>query len=207
MNQDWEIKSLSPACRACETPFEDRQQYHSVLVFSQEGYVRHDYCDACWATWEAPASAHSKWQGIFRVPPPPPEPALRKETAETLLRRLIEENNEAHRNVVYILAVMLERKRLLVERKVQKEEGGRMVRVYEHRKSGDTFLIPEPQIRMDELEQVQQEVVTMLSGGEKKEAPADNADEPAEAKAAPAAAAGTPEDSAPQNVTTGGTAP
>jgi hypothetical protein len=66
--------------------------------------------------------------------------------------------------------VMLERKRLLVERDVQHREDGKMIRVYEHRKTGEMFLIPDPRLRLDQLETVQQQVVTLL-GGDKKEAP------------------------------------
>ena len=43
-------------------------------------------------------------------------------------------------------------------------EDGLLVRIYEHRKTGETFLIPEPRLRLDQLEDVQRQVVTMLGG-------------------------------------------
>lgn len=67
-------------------------------------------------------------------------------------------------NAIYILAVMLERKRILVERDVQTKDDGGTIRVYEHRQSGETFLIPEPHLHLDELEHVQEEVVILLGG-------------------------------------------
>ena len=39
---------------------------------------------------------------------------------------------------------------------------GLKVRVYEHRKTGETFVVPDPGLRLDELEQVQQEVIALL---------------------------------------------
>ena len=50
-------------------------------------------------------------------PPPEPEEALKKETAESLLRRIMTKEDETKINLVYILAVMLERKRILVDNK------------------------------------------------------------------------------------------
>ncbi len=54
----------------------------------------------------------SHWQGIFEVPPAAVDP-IQKETADTLLRKLIEQNDPKHAPAAFILAVMLERKRLL----------------------------------------------------------------------------------------------
>ena len=39
--------------------------------------------------------------------------AIQKETAETILRKLIEQNDPRYAPAAYILAVMLERKRIL----------------------------------------------------------------------------------------------
>jgi hypothetical protein len=52
---------------------------------------------------------------------------------------------------------------------VQKRDDGTMLRVYEHRRTGDSFVVADPRLRLDQLEQVQREVIDML-GGEKKAA-------------------------------------
>jgi len=165
MAQDWDIKPRSEACSKCETPFADRQIYYSALVFGQLGYVRADYCGACWEPIEKAGAPYSTWKGMYRMPPPKPEDPLKKETAEALLRRLIEADDRANVNVAYILAVMLERKRILVERDVHVRDDGAMIRVYEHRQTGETFLIRDPRLGLDQIETVQQEVVAMLGGG------------------------------------------
>ena len=36
--------------------------------------------------------------------------------------------------------------------------------MYEHRHTGDVFLIPDPELKLAELEKVQEEVVLMLGG-------------------------------------------
>ena len=59
---------------------------------------------------------------------------------------------------------MLERKRLLKVKEQLKEETGRVF-VYEQPKTGDLFTIPDPVLKMDELEQVQIEVAALLEHG------------------------------------------
>ena len=168
MPQDWDIKSRSAACLQCEQPFEDRQTYVSVLTFSDEGYVRGDYCSSCWEQKGNETQAYSVWQGMFKLPPAKPEDPVQKESAESLLRKLIEDDPEEHVNVIYILAVMLERKRIMEEKDV-KISDGTTTRIYEHRKSGDTFVIRDPLLRLDELEHVQEEVIRMLEGNSPEE--------------------------------------
>jgi hypothetical protein len=190
MAQDWDIKPRAEACRACENAFEDGQVCHSALEFLEQGYTRTDYCAACWQEHQASCAPYSTWQGVFRLPPAAPEGPLKKETAETLLRKLMEEEDERHRNVVYILAVMLERKRELVERDVHTLEDGTTIRVYEHRRTGETFVVPDPGLKLDKLEQVQRQVLAMLDPK-----PERAAEEP-EPEETPAAETGGPDPSA-----------
>ena len=68
------------------------------------------------------------------------------------------------KNVVYVLAVMLERAKILVERDTKELEDGTLRRIYEDRKQGDTFVILDPRLRLENLAEVQQQVVALLSG-------------------------------------------
>lgn len=78
------------------------------------------------------------------------------------------EDDEPNIGVIYILAVMLERKRILVERDVKTCDDGSILRIYEHKKSGETFLVTEPHLQLDKLEEVQMQVVELLGGGKGK---------------------------------------
>lgn len=162
--QEWNIKERGETCQGCSKPFGDEEPFFSRLDFGAEGYTRRDYCTVCW-TDAARRGALSSWKSIFKVPPPPAPEPLQKETAESLLRKLMESEDPAKLNTIYILAVMLERKRLLVEQDVQVREDGVKVRVYEHRKTGETFIVKDPGLKLSELTRVQEEVVGMLGGG------------------------------------------
>ncbi len=176
MAQDWDIKPRDSVCHQCHAPFEEGQICHSRLIFGEAGYVRTDMCDAC--RLEQPDdSTWSAWQGVYHAPPPPEEEALKKETAESILRRMMEDPEEGRRNVIFILAVMLERKKMLVEKDVRYRDDGTLVRLYEHRITGETFLVPDPQLNLDELDHVQTEVLAMLGGA--PSAPRPHSSEPA----------------------------
>ena len=56
---------------------------------------------------------------------------------------------------------MLERKRVLKQIKTE-QSGNDRVLIYEHGASGDLFIVPDPQLRLDELESVQNEVTQLL---------------------------------------------
>ncbi|MBU0678788.1 MAG: hypothetical protein KJ626_11805 [Verrucomicrobia bacterium] len=168
--QEWDVKGRDVACAKCGTAFEDKQGIYSTLSSGEDGYARADYCDTCWSGLPR-NDIISYWRTVFLLPPPPQAEAVRKENAESLLRKLIETEDHANLNTIYILAVMLERKRILAERDVQTREDGMKVRVYEHKETGETFMIPDPELKLAELEHIQEEVVVMLGGKPKEQAP------------------------------------
>ncbi len=159
---EWDIQSRSHACSACGQPFADKAVYHTVLRFGADGYQRQDLCAACFGIAGREGSI-SYWQGEYKSPPAPvPEP-IQKETAETLLRKLIESADPSQAAARYILAVMLERKRILRHRDTVREDDGTERLVYEHAKTGESFTIPDPHLRLDQLAEVQQQVGQLLS--------------------------------------------
>jgi hypothetical protein len=174
MAQDWDIKPRGSMCADCEKMFEHNEAYFSALTYGEEGYQRHDFCVGCWVGKEAELTPFSSWKGTFIVPPEiEDDEPLKKENAESLLRRLIEDDDSENAPVIYILAVMLERKKILVEKDVSIDEDGTVHRVYEHKKTGETFLILDPQLKLDRLQDVQERVVELLGGGTKPSEPAD----------------------------------
>lgn len=180
MSQEWEIKASSRVCAGTGQPFQDKQSIYSCLSFGAEGYSRADYSEAAWNN-EVKAKAISFWKTVYLAPPPPTAEPLKKETAESMLRVFMAKEDYSRINAIYILAVMLERKRVLVERDVQIRPDGVKVRIYEHKKTNEIFTIPDPNLRLDELDVVQQEVNALLGIGPKSP----ESTPPAEAAAAP----------------------
>ena len=166
MSQEWNIRSRGHVCTVCEKPLVDRAPVISVLREEGGGYTRMDCHPECWKTLERDWEPFSSWEGTYAAPPPPDarkEP-LKKETADELLRHLISLDDPAMKNVVYVLAVMLERSKILVERDAKLQPDNTIIRVYEHRKTGESFIVLDPRLRLENLASVQQEVLALLSG-------------------------------------------
>lgn len=158
---EWQIKAPAHACSACGREFTERETFSSILSPNPGfGYTRIDCCERCGTPRE---NAISVWKTTFHQPPPPAPEAIRRETAETLLRQLIEENNPIHSDEIFVLAVLLERRRILVERDVRDAPEGGKLRVYEHKGTGETFLVPDPGLRLDDIEIVREKVVNLLT--------------------------------------------
>jgi len=164
MSQDWDIKTRSRVCVVSGKPFEDKSTIYSSLSHGPEGYVRQDISEECWEQ-AAKAQFISFWKSVYHAPPPPAEEPLKKETIETLLRQFMSREDYSQLDVVFILVVMLERKRLLVERDIQRREDGTKIRIYEHKQTGEIFTVPDPELRLDQLAEVQIKVNALLGIG------------------------------------------
>lgn len=165
---EWNIQSRSHHCQACGKAFAEKEAYHTLLFDLKQEIQRVDVCKPCWQNQHGEGASDRKgfisyWQGIYEAPPAQPDP-IQKETAETLLRKLVALNDPKHMAAGYILAVMLERKRLLKVKEQFVRDGQRLF-LYEHPKSGDMFTIQDPNLQLNQLEQVQQDVATLLEQG------------------------------------------
>ncbi len=57
---------------------------------------------------------------------------------------------------------MLERQKLLRETDTQPTTGGTL-RIYEHRKTGEVYIVKDPNIPLAQVEEIQNEVIELLS--------------------------------------------
>lgn len=165
MSQEWNIKARAHVCSFCQKPLVDRAPVVSALRETAEGYERFDCHRECWNASARDWEPFSVWDGVYFAPvrEEKKEP-LKKEDAGEILRSLVTLDDPALKNVVYVLAVMLERAKILVERDAKPQSDGTIRRVYEDRKTGDTFIILDPRLRLENLADVQQQVIALLSG-------------------------------------------
>ena len=172
---EWNIQSRGHACQSCHRPFVDGEVFHTVLSDEKRDFLRLDVCVACWKEQYTESRERkgfiSCWHGEYEAPPAAPVEAIQKENAETLLRKLVVLNDPAHAAASYILAVMLERKRIL-KVKEQIKTGGKRIFIYEQPKTGDVFTIPDPDLQLNQLEEVQRDVANLLEHGLPGDAPA-----------------------------------
>ena len=158
---EWPIKHRANECARTQRLFEPGEQFYTLLFREGDGFRREDLSEEAWANRNENIQPFSFWKSRYEPPPlEAPEP-LAKENAEELLRRLLAENNPANANACYVLAIMLERKRVLKQVNTGEAED-RPVLIYEQAKTGDVFIVPAADLRLDELEHVQEEVAQLL---------------------------------------------
>jgi hypothetical protein len=158
---EWPIKHRADACAVTQRPFASGEQFYTLLFREGEGFRREDLSEEAWASRNENIRPFSFWKSRYELPPATTPEPIAKESAEDLLRRLLAEKNAERANACYVLAVMLERKRVLKQIKSD-AAGDDRVLIYEHNKTGDVFIVPDPQLRLDEIEKVQAEVSVLL---------------------------------------------
>jgi hypothetical protein len=158
---EWAIKHRADVCAATQRPFASGEYFYTLLFRDANGYRREDLSEEAWSNRNENIQPFSFWKTRYEpLPSPSPEP-LAKENAEQLFRRLMASDNPPA-NACYVLAAMLERKRVLKQIRTENAANGRVL-IYEQGATGDVFIVPDPGLRLDELESVQNEVAQLLS--------------------------------------------
>jgi len=167
MIQNWSIRSRAPQCALSERPFAEGEVFHTAIYFDPEtsGYLRRDVAIDAWPQEIAERKPIAYWRTTYSptIVEAKPEVAS-KEGAMALLQRFIEEDEPATENARYILALMLERKRILSPTATKEVDGNKML-FYENKKTGEVFIVRDPDLRLDELAQLQDEVAMLLGFG------------------------------------------
>lgn len=164
--ESWHVRNRSRECSITHIPFSEGQPIVTALFPDPEssGYLRKDFCESAWNERDVETEKpFSHWRTKFQPTQASDTSAsVTKQSAEDMLRTLVEEDQEHTENTRYILAVMLERQKLLRETDTQPVSGG-ILRIYEHRKTGEVYIVKDPNIPLDQVEKVQEEVIELLS--------------------------------------------
>ena len=161
MQHEWNIKSRSASCQATGIAFAEGDCFYTLLFHDDEGYQRLDLSESAWQERkmdEAAAVPFSSWRSHYELPPPPEAETIPRDDAEGMLRHLMESKDPSHLKTAYVLALMLERKKIL--RPLLSTDTSTLL--YEHVATGETFIIPDPQLSLENLIAVQHEVAEIL---------------------------------------------
>lgn len=162
MSSEWEIKARSRRCARTHETFENGATIYTLLFRDRAGFKREDISETAWQQIKENVAPFSFWKSKFQAPAPAAPEAMPKESVEELLRRLVSEDLPEHGNTRYVLAILLERKRTLKQVDIRETAEDKIL-IYEHVKTGEAFLIPDPRLRLDQVESVQQEIYSLLA--------------------------------------------
>jgi hypothetical protein len=160
MLNDWDIRSRAHTCARTNHEFVEGEFFYTLLFRDGDGFRREDVCEDAWQGRNDNIQPFSFWRSKYEPPPPAAPEPMAKDDAESLLRRLMAEQDPAKANVCYILALMLERKRILRPMETQDDT----MLVYERVGTGEIFVMRNPDLSLDQIPEVQLEVADMLTG-------------------------------------------
>jgi hypothetical protein len=167
MLQQWNIRSRAHHCAVSERPFEDGERHFTAIYLdSQTGeYTRRDIAADAWVDETKERVPFSFWRSVYEKSSPTQKTEMSpREGAMVMLQRLTEEADPLAENARYILVLMLERKRVLAQTSWKETEDGKIL-FYENKKTGDVFMVRDPELRLDELASIQEEVAMQLGFG------------------------------------------
>lgn len=172
--QDWKIRSTHARCEVTGEPFADGQDFYTCIFEdpASDGFLRRDYSVPAWkdVRKKLDPAPYSFWKSTFKAPEREAEKETDSEASiEGMLRRFIDEDDPRTENARYILALMLERNKMLIPTDT-KEAETRTLLFYEHADNGDVFIVADPGLRLDEIESVQREVSELLAEEERRAA-------------------------------------
>ena len=153
---EWPIKHRADACAVTQRPFAAGENFYTLLFREAEGFRREDLSEEAWTTRNENIRPFSFWEPVTSRRQRRPRTNCQRKCRGSFAA-IAGGKKPEHANACYVLAVMLERKRVLKQIKSEKTDGDRVL-IYEHAKNGDVFIVPDPQLRLDEIEKVQEEV-------------------------------------------------
>lgn len=163
MVENYSIKSRSHTCHVTGEPFQEEQPFIAAIFPDPEssGYLRQDYSLEAWENREDENQPFSFWRSHYKAPVKEEKTEVTPHDPESLFAKLVEEDEEHTENARFILAAMLERKKIIRETDTQQLPTG-LLRIYENRKTGDVFIVKDPQIALADVESIQEEVQQLL---------------------------------------------
>lgn len=154
------VPARANRCQRCQQPFQGQQPVVSFLVFGEDEILRADCCEACSqvAQNEMQKRAGNRTVASWRTKT---EAALSSPAVPDTLLGVLREGHAARPGLKWLLALYLERQRVLV---LQSEQATpHPQRWYEYPETGETFQVANSRPDREDLAALQQLMATLPS--------------------------------------------
>jgi len=133
---EWKIQSRAHVCAACRKSFADHEAYHTLLFDEKAEFRRSDICQNCWQTQYSDGVRDRKGFVSHWQGNYEAPPAK----SDAIRKRVLKVKEQLMRQ-------------------------GQRVFLYEQPATGDLFTIIDPNLQLNQLEQVQHDVAALLEHG------------------------------------------
>ncbi len=145
-------------CSQTGAPFIDGQVIKTAIFLTpQEGqYTRHDYSEEGWSQYTGP-EPYSTWSSTWEV-----SEKVRPES-EQLFLDLYHAESEGEEKLLYILALILEREKVLKEVK-DPQKKDKKVLCFRHLLTDERYEVAEVEIELEELVMIRSHLSSLMEG-------------------------------------------
>ncbi len=158
---EWKINRSSRRCIICDKEFCEEEEYYSALFDERNVFIRKDFCDLCWNK-EREASLFSFWKTKMPKKDKPTERFINIEILLGMFIRL-EGNNEIYqKNLRYVLALYLIRKKIFKLKSLKRQNGEEIITL-SYPKEDREFTVFNPNLKENEIEAITSEMGQLLN--------------------------------------------
>ena len=158
---EWEIKRSSNGCLLCNKEFSEGEEYYSALFDENSIFTRKDFCTSCWNKGKE-SGLFSFWKTKVPKKDKPAQAFINIEVLLDMFIRL-EGNNETHqRNLRYVLALYLIRKKVFKLKSLGKQDGKEIFTLY-YPKEDREFIVDNPSLKEEEIDAITSEMSQLLN--------------------------------------------
>lgn len=158
---EWKINKGSKGCISCNKEFCEEEDYYSALFDENNVFTRKDFCIVCWDA--------GKQEGLFsfwktKVPKKgkPVQKFVNNEVLFDMFVRLEGREEPNQRNLRYVLALYLIRKKIFKLKSFARENGEEFLTLH-YPKEDKEFSVFNPNLKDEEIEAITAEMNQLLN--------------------------------------------
>lgn len=157
---DWNISKGADRCLVCGKVFQEEEDFFSSLYADRYNLLRKDYCVTCW-TNNQDHTFFSFWKTRMPTKEEPKKRQVDEGAILDLFLRLGEEPDPWARNLRYVLALFLLRKKHLKLKEQGTDEQGEFLILY-YPEEDKLFHIYNPHLGEDEVARLNDEILKLF---------------------------------------------
>jgi len=153
-----DIPTRRRSCITCEAAFLPQSICFSTLYKEKGNYLRKDFCNSCWEQLQKEEKNSIFWKGMILAKPDDALKEIKKSREEKALELFKRTFQTEDLPKLFVLALYLARRRMLISRQETKEET-----LYEFWETGEMFAVPSVPLNHLQIDALQQAIAADLA--------------------------------------------
>ncbi|HHT9106255.1 MAG TPA: hypothetical protein ACFYD7_10320 [Candidatus Wujingus californicus] len=158
---EWKINKSAKGCVVCEKDFCEEEEYFSALFDENNIFTRKDFCLACWRN-NTEGGHFSFWKTKKPKSDKPARKFINISVLLDMFGRLEGKDESRQKNLRYVLALYLIRKKIFKLRSLSKQNGEEVIIIY-YPKEDREFTVTNMYLKEEEIEAITSEMCQLLN--------------------------------------------